>query len=271
MPRGLETSAVVLKQHHTGKESPVKKLEGKVAVVTGGNSGIGLATAQAFVEAGASVVIVGRRADAVDAALTRLGPRATGVVGDVADLATHDRVVDHIARTHGRIDLYVANAGMAVLQPSSAVTPEDFDAHFATNARGVFFGVTKAVPLMADGGAIVLVSSIAGTKYMENHVVYAGSKAAIEAFARSWSIELKDRRIRVNVISPGPVDTPILEKLGVDPQNKAEFEKTVSAAIPLGRFGRPEELARAALFLASEDSSFITGVNLLVDGGMSLL
>lgn len=249
----------------------MKKLEGKVAVVTGGNSGIGFATAQAFVDAGASVVIVGRRADAVDIALTRLGNRATGVVGDIADLATHDRLVAHIERTHGRIDIYVANAGMAQLEPSTAVTPETFDAHFATNTRGVFFGITKVMPLMARGGSIVLVSSIAGTKYMENHVVYAGSKAAIEAFARSWSIELKDRSIRVNVISPGPVDTPILEKLGVKPQDKPEFEKAVSAAIPLGRFGRPEELARAALFLASEDATFITGVNLLVDGGMSLL
>jgi NAD(P)-dependent dehydrogenase (short-subunit alcohol dehydrogenase family) len=271
MPRGLEAPVAVLKQHSLRRESLMKQLEGKVAVVTGGNSGIGLATAQSFVDAGATVVIVGRRADAVDAALARLGGRATGVVGDIADLATHDRLAAHITRTHGRIDIYVANAGMAVLEPSSAVTPEGFDAHFATNTRGVFFGVTKAMPLMADGGAIVLISSIAGTKYMENHVVYAGSKAAIEAFARSWSVELKDRRIRVNVISPGPVDTPILEKLGVDLLHKAEFEKTVSAAIPLGRFGRPEELARAALFLASEESSFITGVNLLVDGGMSLL
>jgi len=248
----------------------MQKLSGKVAVITGGNSGIGLACAQAFAAQGARVVIVGRRQDAVDTALAGIGPDAMGFVGDVADLAMHDRLLAAVKARFGAIDIYVANAGTAILEPSSAVTVDNYDVQFATNTRGVFFGVTKALAFMRDGGSVILTSSIAGSKVMDNHAVYAGSKAAIEAFARNWALELKDRRIRVNVLSPGPVDTPILAKLGITESARPEFDKSMAAAIPLGRLGQPNELAQAALFLASDDSVFVTGVNLKVDGGMAL-
>lgn len=248
----------------------MQKLSGKVAVITGGNSGIGLAYAQTFAAEGAHVVIVGRRQDAVDIALANIGPDAMGFVGDVADLAMHDRLLAAVRARFGVIDIYVANAGTAILEPSSAVTVDNYDLQFATNTRAVFFGVTKALALMRDGGSIILTSSIAGTKVMDNHAVYAGSKAAIEAFARNWALELKERRIRVNVLSPGPVDTPILAKLGITESARPEFDKSMAAAIPLGRLGQPNELAQAALFLASDDSEFVTGVNLKVDGGMAL-
>lgn len=248
----------------------MQKLSGKVAVITGGNSGIGLAYAQVFAAEGAHVVIVGRRQDAVDTALASIGPDAMGFVGDVADLAMHDRLLATVKARFGAIDIYVANAGTAILEPSAAVTVDTYDVQFATNTRAVFFGVTKALPFMRDGGSIILTSSIAGSKVMDNHAVYAGSKAAIEAFARNWALELKERRIRVNVLSPGPVDTPILAKLGITESARPEFDKSMAAAIPLGRLGQPNDLAQAALFLASDDSVFVTGVNLNVDGGMAL-
>lgn len=248
----------------------MQKLSGKVAVITGGNSGIGLACAQAFAAEGARVAIVGRRQDAVETALASIGPDAMGFVGDVADLAMHDRLLTAVKARFGAIDIYVANAGTAILEPSSAVTVDNYDAQFATNKRAVFFGVTKALALMRDGGSIILTSSIAGSKVMDNHAVYAGSKAAIEAFARNWALELKHRRIRVNVLSPGPVDTPILAKLGITESERPDFDKSMAAAIPLGRLGQPNDLAQAALYLASDDSVFVTGVNLKVDGGMAL-
>ena len=248
----------------------MQKLSGKVAVITGGNSGIGLACAQAFAAEGARVAIVGRRQDAVETALASIGPDAMGFVGDVADLAMHDRLLTAVKARFGAIDIYVANAGTAILEPSSAVTVDNYDAQFATNKRAVFFGVTKALALMRDGGSIILTSSIAGGKVMDNHAVYAGSKAAIEAFARNWALELKHRRIRVNVLSPGPVDTPILAKLGITESERPDFDKSMAAAIPLGRLGQPNDLAQAALYLASDDSVFVTGVNLKVDGGMAL-
>lgn len=248
----------------------MQKLSGKVAVITGGNSGIGLAYAQAFAAEGAHVVIVGRRQDAVDTALASIGPDAMGFVGDVADLAMHDRLLAAVKARFGAIDIYVANAGTAILESSSAVTVDNYDVQFATNTRAVFFGVTKALAFMRDGGSIILTSSIAGSKVMDNHAVYAGSKAAIEAFARNWALELKDRRIRVNVLSPGPVDTPILAKLGITESARPDFDRSMAAAIPLGRLGQPNDLAQAALFLASDDSVFVTGVNLNVDGGMAL-
>ncbi len=206
----------------------------------------------------------------MDTALASISPDAMGFVGDVADLAMHDRLLAAVKARFGAIDIYVANAGTAILEPSSAVTIDTYDAQFATNTRAVFIGVTKALPFMRDGGSIILTSSIAGSKVMDNHAVYAGSKAAIEAFARNWALELKERRIRVNVLSPGPVDTPILAKLGITDAARPEFDKSMAAAIPLGRLGQPNDLAQAALFLASDDSAFVTGVNLNVDGGMAL-
>jgi len=248
----------------------MNKLLNKIAVITGGNSGIGLAAAKAFVAEGAQAIIVGRRAEAVAVAVDELGAGATGLVGDVADLSTHARLETLITDRSGGIDIYFANAGTNTITPTEAVSIEEFDTQFATNTRGVFFGVQSALPLMREGGSIILTSSIASQKVLKGHAVYAGTKAAIEAFARSWALELKDRRIRVNVLSPGPVDTPILAKLGVAPEARSEFEVQTAQAIPLGRLGRPDELASAAVFLASDDSSFVTGINLRVDGGISL-
>lgn len=245
------------------------RLDGKTALVTGGNSGIGLATARALRAAGAEVAITGRRARAVETAAEAIG--AVPIVGDVADLAHHDQVAETIRTRFGGLDIYMANAGVNTITPSAQVTPEEYDAQFDINARGVFFGVQKALPLVRDGGAVVLTSSIAASKALDGHAAYAGSKAALLAFARVWAIELKSRRIRVNVLSPGPTDTAILDKLGVPEDQKAAFEAGMAHAIPLGRYGRAEELASAALFLASDASSFINGVELKVDGGMTLL
>lgn len=248
----------------------MSELAGKVAVVTGGNSGIGMAGASAFAAEGADVVILGRRQDAVDAAVASLGGRATGLVGDVADLETHDRLADFIRTRFGGIDIYVANAGVNVLKPTEAVTVEDYDTQFAINTRSIFFGVQKIAPLIRNGGSIVLTSSIAAGKVLDGHTVYAGTKAAIEAFARNWAVEFKDRRIRVNVLSPGPVETPILGKMGLPEEMRAGFGAHMAGRVPLGRIGQPAELARAMLFLASDASSFVTGASLPVDGGISL-
>ncbi|ALL69035.1 3-oxoacyl-[acyl-carrier protein] reductase [Paraburkholderia caribensis MBA4] len=249
----------------------MNRLANKVAVVTGGNSGIGFATAKLFVTEGAHVVIVGRRADAVDAAVAELGHRAIGVTGDMADPQTHDKVAALVAERFGGADIYVANAGINTIASSDQVSHASFDAHFATNTKAVFFGVQTIAPHMRDGGAILLTSSIASNRVFDGHAVYAGTKAAIEAFARSWTLEFKSRGIRVNVISPGPVDTPILSKLGIASSDRPAFESAVAQSIPLGRLGRPEELARAALFLVSEEGSFVNGINLIVDGGRSLV
>ncbi|MGY6270965.1 SDR family NAD(P)-dependent oxidoreductase [Achromobacter denitrificans] len=248
----------------------MNKLSGKTAIVTGGNSGIGFAAARAFVAEGARVAILGRRREAVDAAVAGLGASAFGVVGDVADLSTHERLAAEVSERFGAIDIYMANAGMNNIEPSQAVSAESYDAQFGTNARAVFFGVTKTLPLMRDGASIILTGSIASAKVLPGHAVYAASKAAVGAFARAWALEFKARKIRVNVLSPGPTDTPILEKLGVAESDRPAFEQGMASAIPLGRLAHAGELARAAVFLASDDSSFITGVDLRVDGGIAL-
>lgn len=249
----------------------MQALTGKIALVTGGSSGIGLAVAQRFAEHGARVIITGRRGQAVQEAVKRIGRDASGITGDVADLAHHDEVAQIVRERHGVLDVYVANAGINTIRHSSAVSAEEYDAQFGTNARGVFFGVQKIGPLLRDGGAVILTGSIASERVLDGHAVYAGSKSALLAFARSWAIEFKDRRIRVNVLSPGPTATPILDRLGIPAADRAEFEQGMAQGIPLGRLGQPGELADAALFLASDASRFITGINLRVDGGMSLL
>jgi NAD(P)-dependent dehydrogenase (short-subunit alcohol dehydrogenase family) len=246
-------------------------LRGKVAVVTGGNSGIGLSAAKAFAVEGAQVIVTGRRQQAVDDAVKEIGFGALGIQGDVADRDHHARVAEDVRRRFGALDIYMANAGINTIAYSADVSETEYDAQFAVNTRGVFFGVQKMLPIMRDGGSVILTGSVASEKVLEGHAVYAGSKAAICAFARNWAIELKSRGIRVNVLSPGPVESAILDKLGIPPDKRGSFEKAMAEAIPLGRMGKPEELARAALFLASDASSFITGVNLRVDGGMALL
>ena len=248
----------------------MQHLKDKVAIITGGNSGIGKATAQLFAEEGAQVIITGRRQDIVDRAVQDIGHSAVGFVGDVADLEDHRKLADIVRKSFGGIDIYVANAGVINLTGSADVTPEDYDRHFDINTRGVFFGVQTISPLIRDGGSIIVTSSLAATKILPNHTVYAGSKAAIAAFARNWAIEFKSRRIRVNILSPGPVETEILGKLGVSEAERPAFEDYMASLIPAGRLGRSEELARAALFLASDAGSFVNGIELHVDGGMTL-
>jgi len=246
-------------------------LDGRTAFVTGGSSGIGQAIAGAFVREGCKVVISGRRPDALAAAAKQIGPDTLTIAGDVADPDHHAVAAELIAERFGGIDIYVANAGINTIQHTSDVSLADYDSQFATNARGTFFGVKAVSPILRDGGAIILVGSLASEKVLAGHTVYAGTKAAITAFARNWAVEFKDRGIRVNVLSPGPTDTAILEKLGVPPKDRDAFEASMAARIPLGRFGKPDELASAALFLASSAASFVTGINLRVDGGMALL
>ncbi|MGK7652226.1 SDR family NAD(P)-dependent oxidoreductase [Roseovarius sp. B08] len=248
----------------------MQNLKDKVAVVTGGNSGIGKAIAKLFAQEGAQIVITGRRPDAVDSAVAEIGQNALGFVSDASDLAEHHKLAEFVRERFGRIDIYIANAGVINLSRSEAVTLEDYDRHFETNTRGVFFGVQTIAPLIRDGGSIVVTGSLAATKVLPDHPVYAGSKAAVAAFARSWAMEFKERGIRVNVLSPGPVETEILGKLGVSEVDRPAFEEQMALAIPVGRMGRPDELARAALFLASDAGSFVNGIELHVDGGMSL-
>lgn len=244
------------------------KLHDKVAVITGGGSGIGLAIARRFVEEGAQVVITGRRQEALDEALTTLGARVTAFQGDVSRRDDVERLYKQVGQSYGRIDVLVANAGVIHPAPLESVTDEQYESQFDTNVRGVFQITQKALPLLNDGASIVLVSSIAHFKALEGHCVYAATKAAVRSFARSWAYDLKHRGIRVNCLSPGPVKTPIIGKMGVPDESLEAFERTLGEMIPLGRLGRPEELAAAALFLASAESSFITGVDLCADGGL---
>ena len=246
-------------------------LTGKTALITGASSGIGLAIAHRFAAEGAQIIISGRSRHALDAAVAQIGAGALAFAGDAADPDHHIRVADEIAARFGALDIYVANAGMNTIRNSAEVSETEYDVQFALNARGVFFGVQKIAPILRDGGAIVLTGSLASEKVLDGHAVYAGTKAAIGAFARSWALEFRARGIRVNLLSPGPTDTAILDKLGIPPEQRGSFAAAMADAIPLGRLGQPEELARAALFLASDAGSFVTGINLRVDGGMALL
>jgi len=246
-------------------------LQGRVAIITGGNSGIGKATAKLFAEQGAKVVITGRRHDVTKQAAIDIGHGAIAICGDVAAPAHHREVASEVAKFYGAVDIYVANAGVIDLKPSEEITEEIYDKHFSVNTKGVFFGVQAIVPIMKDGGSIIVTSSLAATKVLPNHSAYAGSKAAAAAFAKNWAIELRGRRIRVNVLSPGPTDTEILGKLGVTEEQRGPFLEHMANTIPAGRLATAEELASAALFLASESSHFVNGIELNVDGGMSLI
>lgn len=248
----------------------MQSLKNKVAVITGGNSGIGKATAKLFAAEGAQVVVTARRQEILDAAVEEIGNGAVGLCGDVADLGHHQDVALEVARRFGGADIYMANAAVINLAPSDQVSVAEYDQHFAVNTRGVFFGVQAIAPILRDGGNIILTSSLAATKVLDNHALYAGTKAAVAAFARNWVKEFRDRGIRVNVLSPGPVETAILTKLGVSEEERPDFLEMMAKMIPAGRLGRPEELARAALFLASDAGSFVNGIELHVDGGMAL-
>ncbi|MEH2469523.1 NAD(P)-dependent dehydrogenase (short-subunit alcohol dehydrogenase family) [Nitrobacteraceae bacterium AZCC 2161] len=241
-----------------------RKLEGKVAVVTGGSAGIGLATAQRFVEEGAYVFITGRRQAELDAAVKLLGPRAVGVKADAADIADLAHLFDTVKAAKGRIDVLFANAGIYEFSPFGAITEDGYDKIFDINVKGVLFTVQQALPLISDGGSIILTGSVSGSKGMESFSVYNATKAAIRSFARSWTSDLKARQIRVNVVSPGPIQTPGLDVFAND--DVKGYLKTI---VPLGRLGTADEVAKAVLFLASDDSSFVAGAELFVDGGLA--
>jgi NAD(P)-dependent dehydrogenase (short-subunit alcohol dehydrogenase family) len=244
------------------------KLEGKVAVVTGGSTGIGLATAQRFVAEGAQVFITGRRQAELDKAVKLIGKNVTGVQGDVSNLSDLDRLYEQVKQKAGHIDVLFANAGGAQFAPLGSITEEHYDKTFNINVKGVLFSVQKALPLLVDGASVILNASVVGSKGFQAFSVYSATKAAVRSFARTWTTDLKARKIRVNVISPGPIETPAISGLAQnDPQQVEQLKQGLIAGVPLGRIGQPDEIASAAVFLASSDSSFITGIELFVDGG----
>jgi len=245
------------------------KLDGKIALITGGTSGIGLATAKQFVNEGAYVYISGRRAQELAAAVKEIDRNVTGVQGDMSNLADLDRLFAQVEREKGRLDVVFANAGIAQYAPLGKITEEHYDSIFDVNVKGLLFTVQKALPLMPDGGSIILNASIVASKGLPANSVYSATKAAVRSFARTWTTDLKDRHIRVNAVSPGPILTPGLHDL-MDSTGAGEQRlKMLSSTVPLGRLGAPSEIAKAVVFLASDDSSYITGTELFVDGGMA--
>src|SRR3989449_345308 len=245
------------------------KLEGKIALVTGGNSGIGLATAKQFVNEGADVFITGRRDPELAAAVKEIGRKVSAVRGDVSKLGDLDSLFAQIKREKGKLDVVFANAGVAKYAPLGKISEEFYDSIFSINVKGLLFTVQKALPLMRDGGSIILNASIVASKGFSANSVYSATKAAVRSFARTWTTDLKDRRIRVNAVSPGPIDTPGFNGLGLTGEQIEEFKKSMIATVPMGRMGDPDEIAKAVLFLASDDSSYVTGAELFVDGGLA--
>jgi len=242
-----------------------KRLERKIAVITGGNSGIGLATAQRFVQEGAFVFITGRRQDELDKAVKQIGRNVMGVQGDVSNPADLDRLYETIKQQKGRIDVLFANAGVGGFIPLGSITESHFDKIFSINVKGQLFTVQKALPLFQDGGSIILTASVGGSKGVEALSVYNATKAAIRSFARSWTVDLKHRKIRVNAVSPGAIDTPMTRTT----EGSQELIRHFLRTIPMERMGGPDEVAKAVVFLASDDSSYITGIELFVDGGLA--
>jgi len=246
----------------------MKKLEGKVAVVTGGSSGIGLATAKLFADEGARVYVIGRRTKELDAAVGNIGPGAKGMQGDTTKLSDLDKLYAAIRKEAGHLDIVFANAGSGTMLPLGAITEEQVDNTFAVNVKGLLFTVQKALPLMKEGGSIVLNASMAASKGMPAFSVYAASKAAVRSFARTWAVDLKERKIRVNAVSAGVIPTEGYRAAGMTQEQIDGFSAQMAGLIPLGRVGTPEEIAKAVLFLASSDSSYVNGAELFVDGGM---
>ena len=245
------------------------KLEGKIALVTGGNSGIGLATAKQFVNEGAYVFITGRREVELAEAVKQIGKNVTGVQGDVSNLGDLDRLFAQIGKEKGRLDIVFANAGVAKYAKFGTITEELFDSIFDINVKGLLFTVQKALPLMPDGASVILNASIVASKGLATNSVYSATKAAVRSFARTWTTDLKDRRIRVNAISPGSTETPGFRELQTSSEVGQQRLKMISNLVPLGRIGTPDEVARAVVFLASDDSSYTTGTELFVDGGLA--
>ena len=245
------------------------KLEGKIALITGGNSGIGLATAKRFVKEGAFVFITGRREKELTDAVKEIGENVKAIQGDASKLEDLDRLFAQIQHERGRLDVVFANAGIARLAPIGAITEELFDSIFNINVKGLLFTVQKALPLLPDGASIILNASIVGSKGLAANSVYSATKAAVRSFARTWTTDLKERRIRVNVVSPGPIATPGLDELYSSTEVGQQRLKMIPTTVPLGRLGTPDEIAKAVVFLASDDSSYITGIELFVDGGFA--
>ncbi|MGN6124421.1 MAG: SDR family NAD(P)-dependent oxidoreductase [Sphingomonas oligoaromativorans] len=245
------------------------KFDNKVVVVTGGTSGIGLATAKAFAAEGASVFITGRRQEALDAAVKQIGGRVTGVRGDMSRLADIDRLYDAIQQKHSQIDVVFANAGGGEMAPLGTITEEHYQSIFDTNVKGVLFTVQKALPLLKDGASVILTGSTTSISATPAFSVYSATKAAVRNFARNWILDLKDRRIRVNAISPGVTDTAGLDELFGGGEQAQGTKDYLASLIPAGRVGQPEEIAKAVLFLASDEASFVNGVELFVDGGQA--
>src|SRR5438445_13085732 len=247
----------------------MRKLEGKIALVTGANSGIGLATAKRFVSEGAYVFITGRRDAELAAAARQIERNVTAVPGDVSKPADLDRLFAQIKREKGRLDVLFANAGVAKYAPFGTITEEFYDSIFDINVKGLLFTVQKALPLLPDGASIILNASIVASKGLPTNSVYAATKAAVRSFARTWTTDLKERRIRVNAVSPGSTDTPGLSQLLASSETGQQRLKMISDSVPLGRLGTPDEIAKAVVFLASGDSSYVTGTELFVDGGFA--
>ncbi len=247
----------------------MNKLEGKIALVTGGNSGIGLATAKQFVNEGAYVFVTGRRDAELAAAVKEIGKNVTGVRGDVSNLGDLDRLFAQIKREKGKLDIVFANAGVARFARLGTITEEFYDSIFDINVKGLLFTVQKAIPLLPDGASIILNSSIVGSKGLSMNSVYSATKAAVRSFARTWTTDLKDRHIRVNAVSPGSIDTPGLSDLLASSETGPQRLQMIRNTVPLGRLGTPDEIAKAVVFLASDDSSYVTGTELFVDGGFA--
>ncbi len=245
------------------------RFNNKVVVITGGTSGIGLASAKAFAAEGASVFITGRRQDALDAAIKQVSGRVKGVRGDMANLADIDRLYDAVQQQHAQIDVVFANAGGGELAPLGAISEAHYEQTFGSNVKGVLFTVQKALPLLRDGGSVILTASTTSIKGTGAFSVYSATKAAIRNFARSWILDLKDRRIRVNAVSPGLTDTAGLNDLFGGGEQAQGTKDYLVGQIPAGRIGQPEEIAKAVMFLASDEASYINGIELFVDGGQA--
>src|SRR3989441_6811550 len=258
MPPSRESDRPRVTSQGGRKEPDMGKLEGKIALVTGGNSGIGLATAKEFVNEGAHVFMTGRRDPELAAAAKEIGRKVTGVRGDVSNLGDLDRLFAQIEREQGRLDIVFANAGVARYAPLGTITEELYDSIFDINVKGLLFTVQKALPLMPDGASIILNASVVGSKGFTANSVYSATKAAVRSFARTWTTDLKDRRIRVNAVSPGPIDTPGLNELLASSETGQQRAKMIAATVPLGRLGRADEIAKAVAFLASDDSGYVT-------------
>jgi NAD(P)-dependent dehydrogenase (short-subunit alcohol dehydrogenase family) len=245
------------------------KLEGKIAIITGGNSGIGLATAKRLVSEGAYVFITGRRQKEIDTAVSEIGKNVMGIQGDVSNLADLDRLYNTVKDQKGHLDILFANAGIAQFAPLGEISEEHFDNIFHINVKGLLFTIQKALPLFQDGGSIILNASVASSKGVEETSVYSASKAAVRSFARTWTADLRHRKIRVNAISPGPIDTPIFSSLTQNEEQMDQFKNYIVNTVPMGRMGSPDEIAKVVSFLASNESSYITGIELFVDGGLA--